>query len=98
MSEPSPDNFTDIKKVQAKITDLETAIAIMQRVPPNAKDFYIQAQTNLTKLKTRKENLSQLLENELKVQQNFDLAESLSIETMNIGAKPHNTAKEWNKA
>ncbi|TYQ24956.1 hypothetical protein [Pseudanabaena sp. UWO310] len=84
MSEPSPDNFADIKKVQAKIKDLETAIAIMQRVPPNAKDLYIQAQTNLTKLKTRKENLSQLLESALKVQQNFDLAESLSIESVNI--------------
>ena len=82
MSEPSPDNFADIKKVQAKIKDLETAIAIMQRVPPNAKDLYIQAQTNLTKLETRKENLSQLLENELKVQQNFDLAEALATKNV----------------
>jgi chromosome segregation ATPase len=91
MPEPSTDKFVDIKKIQAKIKDLETAIAIMQKVPPNAKDFYIQAQTNLKKLETRKENLSQLLESELKVQQNFDRAKAISIATVvNIS----NIAKE----
>lgn len=82
MSEPSPDNFADIKKVQAKIKDLETAIAIMQKVSPNTKDLYIQAQTNLIKLEIRKENLSQLLESELKIQQNFNLAEALATKTV----------------
>jgi len=87
-----------MEALQTKIKDVEIAITIMQSIPPNAKELYQQAQTNLTKLQTRKENLSQLLETELKVQQDIDKAEALAIEAVNIGAKPRNTAKEWNAA
>ena len=98
MSEPSNDNPTNMESLQTKIKELQTAIAIMLQVPPSAQDLYRQAQTNLTNLETRKENLSQLLETELKVQQDIDKAETLAIEAVNIGAKPRNTAKEWNEA
>ncbi|MFN4796273.1 MAG: hypothetical protein ACK6CP_05650 [Pseudanabaena sp.] len=95
---PNNDNPANMESLQTKIKELQTAIAIMQQVPPSARDLYRQAQTNLTKLETRKENLSQLLETELKVQQDIDKAETLAIEAVNIGAKPRNTAKEWNEA
>ena len=98
MSEPNNDAPTNIEALQTKVKALQTAIAIMQQVPPSAKELYQQAQNNLTKLQTRKDNLSQLLETELKVQQNLDLAEALAIEAVNIGAKPRKTAKEWNEA
>jgi len=98
MSEPSNDNPSSMEALRTKIKDLEIAISILQRIPPNAKEFYQQAQTNLTKLQTRKENLAQLLETELKVQQDIDSAEALAIEAVNIGAKPRNTAKDWNEA
>ena len=98
MTENNDDIPANIEALQTKIKDLQTAISIMQRVPSNAKDLYQQSQSNLTKLQTRKENLSQLLETELKVQQNLDTAEALAIEAVNIGAKPRNTAKEWNSA
>lgn len=98
MSEPNNDNPANMESLRTKIKDIETAISIMQSIPPNAKEFYQQAQTNLTKLQTRKENLLQLLETELKVQQDIDIAEALAIEAVNIGAKPRNTAKEWNEA
>ncbi len=98
MSEPNNDIPANIQALQTKIKDLQMAIAIMQQLPPSAKDLYRQAQTNLSKLETRKENLSQLLETELKVQQNLDIAEALAIEAVDIGAKPRNTAKEWNNA
>ena len=98
MSEPNNDNPINMEALQTKIKDVETAISIMQRISPNTKEIYQQAQTNLTKLQTRKENLSQLLETELRVQQDIDRAEALAIEAVNIGAKPRNTAKEWNEA
>ena len=98
MSEPSNDNPTNMESLQTKIKELQTAIAIMLQVPPSAQDLYRQAQTNLTNLETRKENLSQLLETELKVQQDIDKAETLAIEAVNIGAKPRNNDKEWNEA
>jgi hypothetical protein len=98
VSEPTNDNPADIEALRVKIKDLETAIAIMQQVPPTAKDLYRQAQTNLTKLQIRKENLSQLLETESKVLQSISTAETLAIEAVKIGAKPRNTAKEWNEA
>jgi hypothetical protein len=96
MSEPNNDNPPSLEALRTKIKDIEIAIGIMQRIPPNAKELYQQAQTNLSNLQTRKENLSQLLETELKVQQDTDNAEALAIEAVNIGAKPRNTAKEWN--
>lgn len=98
MSEPNNNNPPSMEALRTKIKDLETAISILQRIPPNAKELYRQAQTNLTKIETRKENLSQLLETELKVQQDIDNAEALAIEAVNIGSKPRNTAKEWNEA
>lgn len=98
MSEPNNDNPPNMEALRTKIKDLETAISILQRIPPNTKELYQQAQTNLTKIQTRKENLSQLLETELKVQQDIDNAEVLAIEAVNIGAKPRNTAKDWNEA
>ena len=91
MTEPNNDIPANTQALQTKIKDLQIAIAIMQQVPPSAKDLYRQAQTNLSKLETRKENLSQLLETELKVQQNLDIAEALAIEAVDIGAKPRNT-------
>ena len=98
ISESNNDNSANIESLQTKIRDIETAISILQRISPNAKELYQQAQTNLTQLQTRKENLSQLLETELKVQQDIDKAETLAIEAVNIGAKPRITAKEWNTA
>jgi hypothetical protein len=98
MSEPNNYVPANIEALQTKIKDLQQAIDIMQRVPPSTKDLYQQAQINLGKLQTRKQNLSQLLETELKVQQDLNIAESLAIEAVNIGAKPRNTAKDWNSA
>jgi hypothetical protein len=98
MSEPTNDIPDNMESLQIKIKDLETAISIMQQIPPTAKDFYLQAQTNLTKLQVRKDLLSQLLETESKVLQSISTAEALAIEAVKIGAKPRNTAKDWNEA
>ncbi|MCA6602843.1 MAG: hypothetical protein IM537_22170 [Pseudanabaena sp. M57BS1SP1A06MG] len=98
MSESNKDDPASMEALQAKIKDLDTAIAIMQSVPPSAKELYQQAQANLSKLQNRKEKLLLILETELNVQQELDKAEALAIEAVNIGAKPRNTAKEWNEA
>jgi hypothetical protein len=98
MSEPTSDIPDNMESLQIKIKDIEIAISIMQQVPSTAKDFYRQAQSNLSKLQIRKDNLSQLLETELKVLQSITTAETLAIEAVKIGAKPRNTAKDWNEA
>jgi len=72
MSEPTSDIPDNMESLQIKIKDIEIAISIMQQLPPTAKDFYRQAQSNLSKLQIRKDNLSQLLETELKVLQNIE--------------------------
>ncbi|MFN7355093.1 MAG: hypothetical protein ACK5UZ_07135, partial [Pseudanabaena sp.] len=76
MSESNKDDPASMEALQAKIKDLDTAIAIMQSVPPSAKELYQQAQANLSKLQNRKEKLLLILETELNVQQELDKAEA----------------------
>jgi len=67
MSEPSSDISVDMDKLQTKIQELQIAMSIVQQIPPSAKYFYRQAQSNLNQLQTRKDNLSQISQTELKI-------------------------------
>jgi hypothetical protein len=83
MSEPSSDISVDMDKLQAKIQELQIAMSIIQQILHSAEGFYHQAQSNLNQLQTRKDNLSQILQTELKVQQDIEYPSSIECYNSN---------------